>query len=204
MAILATTTEGKKRELVPVGNHVARCVQMIHLGTKEFEYSGETKKQNKVRLVWELLDENYTYEKDGEQITSNFMIGKEYTLSMHEKSSLRKELQSWRGKPFTSDEARSFDVTKLLNVPCMLNVIHKESGDGSKTYANISSISSVPKSLKPGEATTEIIEFNFNDKYDLLETLPDWLQDRIKESDEYAEKLSAPIQENEESDDSPF
>lgn len=202
MAILATTTESKKREIVPSGNHVARCVQMIHLGTKEFEYSGEIKKQNKVRLVWELLDESFTYEKDGEEITSNFMIGKEYTLSMHEKSSLRKELQSWRGKPFTADEAKSFDITKLLNVPCMLNVIHRESNDGSKTYANISSISSVPKSLKPGEATTELIEFNFDDKFEIFDTLPDWLQERIKESDEYSDKVSS--QSKQEEEDTPF
>ena len=204
MAIIATTTESKNKVLAPIGNHVARCVQMIHLGTTEQEFQKETKKLNKVRLVWELVDESYSFEKDGEQKEVNFLIGKDYTLSMHEKSSLRKDLQSWRGKPFTEEEAKAFDITKLLNIPCMLNIIHKEIASGG-AYANISGISTMPKKMVADNATTEIVEFNFDDKFYVLDTLPEWLQNKIKESDEYKEKVGVDVHLSEEDEEeSPF
>jgi hypothetical protein len=47
------------------------------------------------------------------------VISKEFTLSMHEKSTLRQFLESWRGKAFTEKEALSFDVTALIGKPCL-------------------------------------------------------------------------------------
>lgn len=188
MSIIAKSEGTIKRELTPEGNHIARCVQMIHIGTSEHDYGkGGVKRQDKVRLVWELPEEKYTYTKDDVEHEVCFMIGKEYTLSMHEKASLRKDLQSWRGKAFSEDEAKEFDVTKLLGVACMLNVIHVTKGDS--TYANIGSISTMPKSVKAPAQVGESIEFNFTDKFHVLVDLPEWLQDKIKESDEYAEAL---------------
>lgn len=185
MAIVATT-ESKKRVLTPEGNHIARCVQMIHLGTSEHTFEKDTKTLNKVRLVWEIPGETYTYKKDDEEIEACFMIGKDYTLSMHSKASLRKDLKSWRGKDFTEEEAKAFDVTKLLGVGCMLNVLHKTSGEN--TYANISSIATLPKGMKAPEQVNPSFEFNFEDKFSEFDNLPEWLQDKVKLSDEYLAK----------------
>jgi hypothetical protein len=44
-------------ELVPAGNHVARLYQIIHIGTNSYEYKGEMKKSDKVRLTFELCNE---------------------------------------------------------------------------------------------------------------------------------------------------
>ena len=86
------------------------------------------KQVNKVRITWELPTELKVFNPDkGEQPQA---ISKEFTLSMHEKSSLRAFLTSWRGKGFTEDEAKAFDVTKLLGVPCMLSIVHEP---GKKT-----------------------------------------------------------------------
>ena len=205
MAIIATTTQGGNKVTAPEGNHIARCVQMIHLGTTEQEFKKEVKKLNKVRVVWELLNESYTYTKDDQEVTSNFLIGKDYTLSMHEKSSLRKDLQSWRGKAFTEDEAKAFDITKLLNIPCMLNVIHKKADNGNE-YANISGISQMPKGMVAPNPTTPLIEFNYDDKFEVFETLPEWLQNKIKESEEYKHKMGdIPVtSDDDDSDEIPF
>lgn len=203
MAIIAKS-ESAKREITPEGNHIARCVQMIHLGTSEQTFEKEVKVLNKVRLVWEIPGETYTYTKDDEEIEACFLIGKDYTLSMHSKSALRKDLKSWRGKDFTDDEAKAFDITKLLGVGCMLNVIHKTTGEN--TYANISSIATLPKGMKAPEQVNETLEFNFDDKFEVFEKLPEWLQEKIKVSEEFAAKgvILSTSKKDEEEDDLPF
>ena len=82
---------------------------MVHIGKVEEEYLGEKKMQNKVRITWELHEEKKVFkEENGEQ---PFVLSKEFSLSMHEKSSLRKWLESWRGKAFTEDESKLSDST---------------------------------------------------------------------------------------------
>ena len=56
---------------------------------------------------------------------------------MAEKKQPKNSLKSWRGKDFTEDETKSFDITKLLGVPYMINIIHKTSKDGLKVYEEI-------------------------------------------------------------------
>jgi len=176
---------------------------MIHLGTSEHTFEKDTKILNKVRLVWEIPGETYTYTKDDEEIETCFMIGKDYTLSMHSKSSLRKDLKSWRGKDFTDEEAKAFDITKLLGVGCMLNVLHKTSGEN--TYANISSIATLPKGMKAPAQVNDTFEFNFTDKFEEFTNLPEWLQNKVVESDEYkAMNLEETETDDEEEDENPF
>lgn len=167
------------------GTYVARCFSMVHIGTIEQEFQGESKDVNKVRITWELPTETKVF-KEGEE-PKILTIGKEFTLSLHEKSNLRKFLESWRGRGFTEEEAKKFDITKLLGVPCMLSVIHKTSKQG-KLYAEISSISTLPKSLTCPEQVNDNFEFsleNFDQKK--FDSLPDWLKDKIKTSKEYRE-----------------
>lgn len=145
MSINATNNSAP-RELIPAGNYIARCYQMIHIGTVMESFQGENKLMNKVRIGWELPTETKVFkEENGEQ---PFVISQEYTLSMHEKSTLRKMLASWRGKDFTEEQSKSFDITTLIGVPCMLNIIHKPSKDGTKMYQAIGSISPMPKGIQ--------------------------------------------------------
>jgi len=67
------------------------------------------------------------------------VLSKDFTLSMHEKSTLRKFLGDWRGKAFTDEEAKSFDITKLLGAECQISVSHQVSDKDGKTYANVKS-----------------------------------------------------------------
>ena len=184
MSIIATNT-AQHRELIPAGNYIARCYQMIHIGTIQELIMGEVKTLNKVRIGWELPEERRVFKaENGEQ---PFVISKEFTLSMHEKSNLRKTLASWRGKDFTEEETKSFDITKLLGVPCMLNIIHKQGKrDPSKTYEEIAGVTPLPKSVKcPAQENKNLLLHYTDFDYGIYENLPDFIKDKIKGSEEF-------------------
>lgn len=187
MPSIIAENNSKPRVLIPAGNHIARCYAMVQIGTI-VEQTGiyKGKESHKIQLSWETPDERHDFGK-GEQ---PFSISQEFTLSMHEKATLRKMLEGWRGKAFTDDEAKKFDVTKLLTKPCMLSVIHKTSGTGN-AYAQIASVSSLPKGFEcpPQENKTTLLSFDGFDR-NVFDGLPEWLRKKIESSREYAAMLN--------------
>lgn len=187
MSIIAEN-KGGDFVLIPAGNHLARCYGMVQIGTVKEEtgiYAG--KETHKVRISWETPHESHDFGKG----LQPFSIHKEFTLSMNEKATLRKMLESWRGKAFTEVEAEKFDITKLLGKPCMINVIHKTSGKGS-TYADISSIATLPKGFECPDQVNPTVELSFDNwNSQLFESLPDFVKNKIKSSKEYA-AMTAP------------
>src|ERR1700748_2182758 len=135
MSIYATAEGGTTFEPIAAGTYVARCYSMIHIGTIMETYEGKQKLLNKVRISFELPTEKKVFQEEkGEQ---PFSISRDFTLSLHEKAALRKAVEGWRGKSFTEEECKKFDITKLIGVPCMVSIIHKTSKEG-KTYAVLS------------------------------------------------------------------
>jgi hypothetical protein len=184
MKIIASNTGGTTYEPVPAGTYIARCFSMVHIGTVMETFQGESKLQNKVRLTWELpLELKVFNEERGEQ---PYTLGKEFTLSLNEKATLRKFLESWRGKAFTEDEAKSFDITVLLGKPCMLNVIHKVSQKNGKTYAEIASVSPMMKGMNCPDQISDTFIFGY-DPFEQwrFDSLPDYLKDKVRGSIEY-------------------
>lgn len=211
MAIIATSNGSTNFEPIATGNYPARCYSMIHIGTVDEVILGVTKTLNKVRITWELPSELKVFkEENGEQ---PHVISKEFTLSMHEKATLRNFLKNWRGKDFSEEEAKSFDIEKLIGAPCMLNITHKKSKDGTKTYAEIGSISTMPKGFPCPEQINPSFVWTYEDfdseKFNLL---PDFLKAKMVNSVEYKQAISGgqeievnePIIENQQSDDLPF
>lgn len=184
MAIIATNNGGGNYSPIEAGNYPARCFQMIHIGTVDDNFKDEIKHLNKVRLTWEIPTILKEWkEGEGEKPA---IISKEFTLSMGERAILRKFLASWRGKDFTDEESKAFDITVLVGKPCLLNVIHKTSKDGSKTYAEIGSVSPLPKGLTCDEQINKSMILSYdNFDYELFESLPDFIKVKIKGSDEY-------------------
>lgn len=170
-------------EILPSGTHIARCYSMIHIGTVKWEYMGDQKLTNKVRLSFEVPSEM----RDFKDKNMPMSISKEYTLTMYEKGNLRKDLESWRGKGFTDAEADNFDITKLLGTECMISVVHKTSKQG-KEYALISTISPLMKGTKAPNQINPTFQFNYNDNFNtewLDNECPEWLQTTIKSTKEY-------------------
>lgn len=184
MEIIVSNEGQSNFKKIEPGNYVARCVSMVLMGTFNEEFQGLKKKCTKVRLSWETPTELDVFDKEkGEQ---PYMVSKEFTLSLHEKASLRKFLESWRGKGFTEEEVKRFDIGKLLTAPCMLNVIHKTSATSGKQYVDIASISTLPKGFVcPPQINPSVIWSIQNPDMKVFETLPEWLQKKIAESDEW-------------------
>ena len=122
----------------PSGVHPAVCVDVVDLGQVKVEYAGKSREQYKIKIVWQ-IDE---LRDDGKP----FLCSKRYTNSLHEKASLRKDLESWRGKPFSQDELAQFDLEALLSCGCLINVIHNIK-EGS-TYANVTGVMRLPKGMQ--------------------------------------------------------
>lgn len=180
-----TATNKATRELVPAGNYVARCFQMIEIGTVQEIINGRSVIAKKVRIGWELPTELRVFdEAKGEQ---PLMVSKEYTLSMNEKSNLRKDLRAWRGKDFTADEAKGFDITRLIGAPCMLNVIHKQAvTDPSRVYEQIAGITPLPRGIQCPPAINSPFVLSYDDfAPELFDSLPDFIKDKMIMSSEY-------------------
>ena len=137
MPIIAKSN-GENFVLCPAGTHAAVCVDIVDVGIVESEFNGEKKKQHKVRVVWQ-IDET---QDNGKPFTAS----KRYTLSLHEKAALRKDLESWRGRPFTNQELEGFDLENLLSIAALVNVIHEQKN--GKTYDNVTTIMRLPKAME--------------------------------------------------------
>ena len=86
----------------------AVCTMLIDMGVQNNPRFGTSSR--KIRLVWEVLGQTV---KIGDQEYPR-QISKEFTNSLSDKSNLRKALQSWRGKSFTPQELKGFDLRKVL------------------------------------------------------------------------------------------
>jgi len=192
--IIATEGNTTKWEPVEAGTHLARCVRMVHIGTVMESYANEpAKPKNKVFLTWEfptMLIEGGEY--DGKPR----VISKEYTLSLHPKTTLCKHLVAWRGKSFSPKEAEAFDITKLLGIPCMITVVHNEVGD--KVYANIGSISGLPKGLEAPEQVLETMAVNATNIDEHEDSIPSYIVEKLKTSTEFQALAAEPVTTTEE------
>lgn len=176
-----TDSGGKEFEAAPIGNHLARCVGMIDVGTQQGEYQGKTTYARKIVLRFELPTELIS---EGDWAGKPFTVSKFYTASLSEKANLRKDLVSWRGREFTEEELRGFDAKNVLDKPCMLNVTHNEKGK-----AKVSGITPVPKGLQVPGRVNDIFYFSLEpDEYkpEVFDSLNDFYKDMIRKSPEWA------------------
>lgn len=183
MAILASDTGGGKDfKKVPPGCHFAICNMVVDLGVQETSFKGQSKSQHKVYLRWEVPDERVTYEKDGKEIEGPCSIGAMYTLSLSEKANLRKVLENWRGKPFTADELKGFDITNVAGKCCQIMVQHSTGAD-SKTYANVTGVIGTSREQKDRAAKAKsevgVVVFSLDDPVN-FDDLPKWLQEKVE------------------------
>ena len=201
-------------EACPSGMHLARCYRIVDLGTQKSEYMGQVKFLHKIMLGWEI----HTTKDDGTTLKMRdgrpFAMFKNYTLSWSEKANLRLDLQSWRGKPFTQEEMRRFDLETVLGAWCLLNVIERPGKDG-KNYVNIDTVTPVPAMMKKAglpEGVNKVEMFNL-EKPDMamFEGFSDKLKVKIMASPEWTklqksnpEVATTPSVSEEMDDDIPF
>lgn len=197
---------------VPPGMHLARCYRIIDQGTQRSEYMGKEKYLPKVMIQFEIHGEddrgNPLLTQDGRPLS----IAKSFTLTLAEKSTLRKDLQMWRGRDFTAEELRGFELKNVLGAWAMLTVTHTESN--GKTYTNIAGINPVPANMKKAglpEGINELKIFDIeNPDMALFDTFSENLKTKISSSPEWQERNGGAKPENKSSgfndldDDIPF
>ena len=167
-------------ELCPAGTFVGVCTRIIDLGTRATKFGDK----REVRVQFEIPSQ---VSADGKPLA----VHERYTLSGHPKSNFRKMLEMWRGKPFTDEEMKAFDLKNLLGVHGYITVSHRENGDA--TYADILSVSPVPDRIErplPSE-TPFAVSLNV-DEFDpeCFDRLGKHLQEQIKKTVEY-QRLNA-------------
>jgi len=174
--------EGKDYDPVPAGVHEGVCYLLCEIGT---HYDAKWDKHKREIIVgWEIPSERIDYEKDGETKDAPRCISRKYTLSLGEKANLRKDLESWRGRPFTQEELDGFDLFNILGKTALIQVMHRKSNDGKKTWANVTNLMSCKKGL---EIEGEIQKFSLEENgMEIPDNIPPWIAKQIKDSEEFS------------------
>ena len=132
MPLIATRGNSGTYTPAPEGTWDAVLCDVEDKGLCDTQYG----KKHQIRLVWQISEKM----EDGRPFT----IGRQYGLTLHEKSSLFKDLKTWFGKA----PPDNFDLEKLIGQNCQIVVTHNER-DGT-TYANVQSV------LKAGKTKLKV------------------------------------------------
>lgn len=178
---------GGEYERCPAGTFGAVLVAIIQLGhhpeKKTNSKTGAEKMVDtpKVYFCWEIPSEKQANGKP-------HVIGHKYTESLHEKSALRKMIETWRsGKPLSEDE--EFDLSVMIGKPCLLTVTLTEGG-----YPKIGGVSGLPRGMAAEKPTYPLLvwEIDGNVPPPQLDWLPyiygNPVDVEIKASTEWKEK----------------
>lgn len=123
-------------EPIPTGTIQAVCCFVNDIGLQPGEFNGEKNLLHKVIISWELAEKK----TDGKP----FIMSKFYTLSLGDKSNLKRDLESWRGKAFTDDERQGFDIETLVGANCLLTIVAHKNDKDKRVIAGIAAL---PKSM---------------------------------------------------------
>lgn len=184
MLTISAKESGRIQPIEP-GTYPAVAYGLIDLGE---QFSDAYQKwSRKVMIMWEIPSE--TFDNGTGDMVSR-VISQKYTASLNERSALRRDLIAWRGRDFTDEELKAFDLRTIIGKPCLLNIVHREYN--GQTYANIGGVMKLPKGMKTEPPTLDHIIFDLDtDDLAVIETLPEWIEKQIKESRQYKERTGA-------------
>jgi len=191
MALTISESAKMERKLPEAGATVGVLYSLVDLGHQKTNWDNQEKWSPKVRLTFELPDQldEFEVEEKGKvtKVSKPMVVSIEQTRSLGEKASLRKLLEQWRGQTFTSKELQAFSLKNLLGKPAMLTLIHKTSQQG-RQYCAIAGASKLPKGMKaPATTTNDQLYYEIEDgEAGQFNEMPDWLQEKIRASKEFA------------------
>ena len=184
------------------GTYVARCVIIAGVGTQE-EQDFKTKVPRyveEVYLVFECIGYTrshkdgspFTVEINGREVPEPQTIRGTYTRSLGSKAKLARHLTGWLGKD--PADVDGFDLEKeCLGKACILNILKKTSDATGNEYNVIESIAPLVRGMgEPAESIITPICYDVENHTDAsFEALPEWLQDVVKRSSEWADTHAA-------------
>lgn len=177
--IISESGGGKYPERKPLeaGAYAAVCDMIVDLGVQPSP-GGQFAPKRTLMVRFQIPSERVEITKNGETKSLPAVISRTLGLSLNEKATLRQLLQSWRGRAFTPEELKRFDLANVLGKPAFINVTHSVKGD--KTYANLTSIMPLPKGMPAPTLEGEALIYS-TDAPDaaVFDQLPPWVQDKI-------------------------
>jgi len=191
MGLTISESQKMERKLPEAGATVGVLYSLVDLGHQKTNWDNQEKWTPKVRLTFELPDQTDEFEVEEKgkvtKVEKPMVVSIEHTRSLGEKASLRKLLEQWRGQTFTSKELQAFSLKNLLGKPAMLTLIHKTSQQG-RQYCAIAGASKLPKGMKaPATTINDTIYYEIEEgEGGQFPDMPDWLQEKIRASKEFA------------------
>lgn len=131
-------------EKLPAGSYPAVCYGVWDIGLQTKTWQGQEKQVHRIIIGWEV---NKLMESEGKYKGKRFVISNWYTLSLSDKAILRQHLESWRGKTFTPENLKGFDLEKLIGVNCLLSVIINEKSGKTNIKTVMKAMSGTPKMI---------------------------------------------------------
>lgn len=172
------------------GTYMAVCIGVIDLGEqyRQFEKQKQGRYVNECMFIFEIPSERV--QVDGED-KPRWLSTKRLTVSLHERSALYQMLTSWRGRPLSDAEldptGDGFDLSQMLGAGAMLSVSVVEQDDGSR-HNKIEAVTGFPKGIEVPKVESEPLLFDADEPdMDMLEKMPEWIQDIIRKSTQFAE-----------------
>lgn len=203
MAITVSAKAGGEFELIPEDTHRAVCVGVVELGTQfNATFNNFSKK---CAIIFELPDVRIELETESGTKNLPRNISMLHTQSIGKKANLRKVLESWRGRAFTEEELKGFDLLQVLGTTCNLQVLHVKRGE--KTFADIQNVMAKIKGQENLRPEGEFITFGFDSHEDVPDNVPSWMAEMIHRSSEWEKRTPDPGQfpkSSENMDDVPF
>ena len=185
--IVGTGGDSKKidAEKIPTGMRLCTFHSIVDVGTQE---GGQYGPKHRVYLGFEFPQELRVFWEGDEAKPCN--IWTMQTMSMHEKSSLRKSyIEPMIGKKLSDTEANAFDMSTLMGKQYIATIAH--SADGK--YANIVSLTPLTEQGKSMFGITGPIDQYNNESFfhlsmgfqsDNYKSVPKFLRDKIQLSSE--------------------
>lgn len=176
---------GTSITVMEAGAYPARLVQVIDIGLQPQQFNNEEKPpKNEIHTTYEFLDE-FLVGEDGEPneekprwLSENFALN---NLASDKAKSTQ------RYYALDPNEEEEGDWSRLIGKPCIVTIVVKKDKKGiERNY--IASVSGMrPKeAAKARELVNPPKVFSMDDPdLEIFGSLPDWLQDKIKNSLEY-------------------
>jgi hypothetical protein len=183
-AATAPMASGPKQEPIAVGTYMARLVQVIDLGLQPQEFNGQQKEpKREVNLTYELTNVFMKDENGNDDTTKPRWVGESFPLN-NMKADLAKSTK--RIKAIDPENKYNGDLIKMLNMPCLVTIVHNVSKKNGNVYSNISMVSPPMAGMPVPELKNEPRWFDLEapDVKTFL-SLPEFIQNKIKANLEF-------------------
>lgn len=180
-----SVAKGPRQEAMEPGTYPARVVQVIDFGVQEQRaFKGEAKPPAQaIYMTYEFLDE-FCKDENGEDVEDKpRWLSEQFPLY-----SLEADLAKSTKRYYALDPDENFggDFTLLAGAPCMVTINQYESKGETKN--GVSSVTAMrPKEAAKAPELVNPAKVFVIDAPDLeiFKSLPDWMQEKIKESLEH-------------------